>query len=196
MDIEAIRADLKISLYAGDTLVAESTDPVLWQSILRAMSKKTSSIDNENSGAGSGLTDRGPEDPVLKMAYRIGISPAELEGALTPSKEAPFITLDMRYYEDFTKNFPTRGPNSINGTKLAATALCIWSQESQLGDIRVSNVDEVLSTIHLTDKNTYRSISNTEWLRIRSGIITINPAMISRAYDLLQKFCTKRGPGA
>ncbi|PJZ45737.1 hypothetical protein [Leptospira brenneri] len=192
MDSNTIKAGLKVTLFAGDTLVAESTDPVLWQSVLRAMSKKSSSLESENSG----FIGNESEEPIVRMASRIGVLPAELVGALSPSKDEPFITLDMRYYEGFIKNFPARGPNSVNGTKLAATALCIWSQESQLGEIRVSNVDDVLATIHLNDKNTYRSISNTEWLRIRAGIITINPAMISKAYDLLQKFCTKRGPGA
>lgn len=192
--MDEAKGELKIQLYIGENLAFESKDPALWQRVFLLMSDK--SITKDGDRGESGRRENGSSsEPLARFAAKLEISTAEAEGGLSPEKTGTYLTLDHRYYEAFRKNFPPKGKNSMNATKLIATGLCVWFQEAQLGEVRVKHIEDVLGVLGVEDKNIYRTVDNADWLRIKSGVISVNPAEISKAYELLRLFCTKRPPG-
>ena len=192
--MEELKTDLKIQLFAGETLVLETKDPDLWRRVFSLMSQKGSSTqDDQNYDQPS--KGNLSSSQIGKFASKLEISEAEVEGALSPQLSGPYLSVAPRYYEVFRKNFPAKGMNSMNATKLVATALAVWFQEAQLGEVRTKHIEEVLKDLGVEDKNIHRTITNADWLRIKSGVISLNPAEISRAYEVLRLFCTKRPPG-
>lgn len=188
---QKIKAELKIVLKANETVIAESSDPILWQNVLAAINTPSAGSTNENLGQsdkGSLLSAKGPEQ---ELAKEIGVSVEVLKGACSPSNDAPFIHLDKHHWEALKKGTPKRGPKAIAPIALAATLLILWKEKAKLGDSTKADSQKVLATIGLTGKNFSRAIGNCEWLQSRNKAIVINPAQTSRAIALAKTYCTK-----
>jgi hypothetical protein len=187
------RPDLIVRLFAGDVLVDESDDVLLWQKVLGEIRglKPVAEASVKDPSSGARAPDNVESTVIGAFSGDIEVTIDELVGALDPQSEQPFISLDSKCWEALKKNTPKRGPGGIPPSVLAATALVLWSKHNNLGDISLSNVRAVLGTIHLEDANAQRSIVNCDWLQMKGSRIVLNPARRSSAVHLLQAFCRR-----
>jgi hypothetical protein len=200
----AVTATLKIQLTADSVVIAESDDPRLWHSVFSAIQLGSSEVAEEPLN-NKHLADKGDDQngkggtandgsALGAFAAALGIQVAEATGACAPTTDAPFITLDHRYWEALKNNTGSRGPGSIAPVALAATLLCIWFKHAELGTPTVAQCQPVLRTINLTDKNPARSFRNANWLQPRSGSVFINPARWSQAVRVAKAYCLQKPP--
>lgn len=201
--MSGVKATLKVVLQANDTVVAESEDPVLWQRVLHAINKGMGDgneflLGNEEkpSNIQKGTqqqkhhSDSGTEDEIGRFAEFLGVSVEELVGACAPSKESPYLTLDMHCWNSLKEQTPPRGLGSVSPMALAGTLLALWMQVAKLGTATQAEAQKVLKTINLRDTNAARSIKGTDWLQGRSGgVIVINPARTKKAVAVARAFC-------
>jgi hypothetical protein len=114
-----------------------------------------------------------------------------LEGALSPTTQTPYLTLDVHCWEKMKKQLVGTGVSSIAALAVAGTLLVIWCRIAGLESPTQSQAQAVLATIEVRDKNASRSIRNASWLQSRpGGQILINPAENSKALLLARCFCT------
>lgn len=192
-----IKAELKIVLQADKTIIAESTDPLLWQNVLVAINTPSKNSTDDNLGSTGNLSQlkndvlSPAKTPEQKLAKEIGVSVEILQGACSPSNSAPYIHLDKHHWEAMKSNTPKRGPSSVAACALAATLLVLWKEKAKLGESTVKESTEVLMTIGVNNRNAARSLSNCEWLQLRNNSIIINPAQTSKAIGLAKAYCTK-----
>ena len=202
----AVKAALKIVLMANDIEIAESNDPILWQNVFASITHgqnqvqpsqvvnqppETGQLPHENQGHTT-QNINSSASPLEKFASELGVKIEELEGALAPSNEAPYIHLDSHCWEALKKNTPPKGPQAIPPIALAGTVLAIWFKHAGIEGIPTTKqCHAVLKTIHIVEKNAARALKNTEWLQVRGNGIVINPAQRSRAVKLASSFCTK-----
>ena len=194
MEKTKFKAELKIILQAGDTVVAESCDSVLWQKVLAALNMPVDSSGAVNlSSKDVGLGGIEPEDEgaIGKLAKELSVSITALKGACNPSKKSPFIHLDRHHWEAFKKGTPKRGPKSISAVVLASTLLILWKEKDKLGGVTVKEAQKVLSTIGLRDTHPHRALKSCEWLQMHGDNIIINPAETSKAIAWAKAYCTK-----
>jgi hypothetical protein len=201
----AAKAKLTIVLKADETVVAEVDDPILWQRVLGII----------NQGGTAGKVSKPDADPLAleeddetvslggqdtfltNFAKKLGVPTDIIVGALSPSKEPPYLHLNAHNWEAFKKASPKRGTGAINPTGLAGTALVLWFREAKLEVPATQALAlAVLDTIGIKDPNPSRGIKNTKWLQGRSGgTIIVNPAEISKAQEVVRAFCLKKAPG-
>lgn len=194
-----VKAKLKMRLYAGDVLVAESEDAALWQRVLAAITAGKSEIpEKEGNGVGGpavgGMVEHAApaSDPkIAKLAELLDVSAAVVIGACGPSISLPYIHLESRYWESFKKSLPGRGPGSVSPIQLALTLLGLWFDIAGLGQPSQSDANAVLEGIHIKDKNASRSVKNCDWLVSRGNGVVINPAEISRAIEIARAYCIR-----
>ena len=200
--MSTVKAALSVILKADDVVVAEVNDAALWQRILAAINGGQSALESVPQSHGSGFTtppseasggNSGVRGTALdQLAAQLEVAPAIVQGACSPSMDAPYLHLDFHCWEAMKKKAPERGPGSFAPLALAATLLALWFQKAGLGNPTQSQAQAVLDTIGLRDRNASRSIKNTNSLQPRSGgQFVINPAAVSEAIKLAKCFCTK-----
>jgi hypothetical protein len=193
----ALKASLKIQLFADEVVVAESDDENLWRRVLAAMQGAAELPESEDDDLREDVSDRGARGRGNKgvdgLAKELGVTKEQLSGACGPSAEAPYIHLDPKCWETFKKNTPARGAAAISATQLAGTFLCLWFHHGGI-DGRPTQVQarEVFTALGASDKNPSRSIKNCAWLQSRGGGIQINPAEISKAHAVAKAFVLKQ----
>jgi hypothetical protein len=204
-ETKGLKTELAVRLHAGDVLVAESSDPVLWQQVMASITAGRASIQvPAGSGREGGAADPGQgggrsgahgdaNGPVAKLAADIGVTVEALVGALDPQDHAPFIHIDVRNWEAYRKNFPKRGATAVPKITLAATALVLWFRHAGLGNPTQAQAQTALQAINDPEPNPSRSIRNCDWLQSRQDGVTLNPAQASKARRLLKAFCEKTG---
>jgi hypothetical protein len=186
------KPDLTVKLFAGDTLVDQSTDVALWQRVLseiRGLTLSPPATDSlpdqaRNEGQDSSLAIRA-------FAKSLSVTPEEILGSLDPTAEAPFIHLNSHDWEALRRNTPPKGPGAISSSVLAATALVLWQKHSRIGEITLQTVRSTMNTIDLDDKNAARSIANCEWLQTKANRIALNPSRASVAVRLVKSYCRR-----
>jgi hypothetical protein len=187
------KPDLIVKLFAGDTLVDQSTDAGLWQRILseiRGLAAPTPPVTPKTPGPlRSGIGDTNA--PVTAFAKSVSVTAEEIVGSLDPTSESPFIHLNSHDWEALKRNTPAKGPGAVSPSVLAATALVLWQKYSSLGDITLQTVRATMSTIDLDDPNAARSIGNCEWLQNKASRIALNPSRSSAATRLLRAYCRR-----
>jgi hypothetical protein len=197
------KAKLSVVLKADETVVAESDDPLLWQHLLGVIQRGEKFDSPKDLGASSRTpqTDNGFEGNadhgLQRFARTLGLGVDVVEGALTPTREAPYLHLNPHNWEAFKKAVPARGATSVSAAALAGTMLALWIREAKL-DVAATQAltAQVLATIGQRDPNAHRGINNTKWLQARAGgSFIVNPAEISKAVELTRSFCSKRAPG-
>jgi hypothetical protein len=204
--MSGVKAKLKVVLQADDTVVAESEDGQLWQRVLLAINKGPDSVKEFDSGhqfGGGQTTGREPlsrtfdtalepSDDVGRFAQALGITAAVVQGACSPSRASPFLTLDMHCWNAMKEQTPARGIGAISPMALAATLLAFWAQQAKLTAATQAEAQKVLATINLRDANAARSIQQAGWLQSRpGGVVVINPARVKRAVAIAKAFCTQ-----
>jgi hypothetical protein len=209
----AVKAQLKVQLFADAVLVAESDDQQLWRAVFGAVQAGKSelvdtghrderSLNSREENDGSALQDRParrrdprPDGPIASFAEELGVRADDVVGACSPENSAPFIHLDQRYWEALKTNAGLRGRTAISPTALAATLLILWFKHAGLeGNPTVHQCKEVMKTINLEDQNAARSLRNADWLQERSGSVIINPALWSQAVRVAKAYCLKKAP--
>lgn len=187
----AVKASLKIQLFANDVLVAESEDEQLWRKVLAAIqqggeSSELTGFDDEDIGGGGKATG------ARALADAIGATQVQVAGACDPTTVSPYLHLDAKCWEAFRKNTPDRGRGAISPSQMVATLLCLWFKHGNLeGRPTQAQTLEVLDGIGVKDGNASRSIKNCAWLQTRSDGLQINPAETSQAERVAIAFVTK-----
>jgi hypothetical protein len=195
----AVKADLIVILKANDVVVAEVKDAALWQQVLAVINGDKADLGDAPvttpPGKGSQIAGaaQGKEGtPLELLAQQLGIDPALIQGACSPSMDAPHMHLDPHCWEDMKRQLPLRGAGTIAPIVLAATLLALWFQKTGLGSPTQAQAKAVLGTIGISDPNASRSIQNASWLQSRAGgQVLLNPAEISKAVKLAKGFCSK-----
>lgn len=191
---QRIKAKLKIVLKADDIDIAETSDPILWQRVLAAIStpqEDTTGVSLGDINQKDEIDLSPPKGPAAKLAKEIGVKVDIIQGSCAPTDSAPFIHLDKHHWEAMKKATPPRGSKSISPIALAATLLILWKEQAKLGDSTVKEVQKVLATVKIRDSHPNRSLNNCEWLQLRGKSIIINPAQTSKAIELAKAYCTK-----
>lgn len=204
MSENGVKANLKILLLAEKVLVAESTDEKLWGKVFAAMQgdgdlAESNDVEELGSGAGSAssrASRKKGQTGLAGFAADLGLGKEVVEGACSPSDEAPFIHLDEHCWESFKQNTPPRGPKAVAAINLAATLLCLWFKHSgQDGNPTPAQAKAVLDTIGVSEKNPSRAVKNCEWLQSRAGGIQLNPARVSKAKAIVGAYCSQHPVG-
>jgi hypothetical protein len=191
----------KVRLLVGDEQVAESNDVSLWQAVFAAISRgeeggdakdgrRVLSHDSRISTAISTIA----EPSLAEFAEVVGIDATVIQGACNPQKEEPYLHLDMRCWDKWTKNVPQRGRSAMSAISLTATLLCLWFRSAGLGNPTMQQSMKILSDIGAEGSNPARSINNCSWLQLRGGQLWLNPAAIEQAVEVVRAFCEKRAP--
>lgn len=193
----AVKASLKIQLFANKVVVAESEDENLWRRVLAAMQGAAELPEGEeegleDNGAGTGSGRRNAKG-INGLAKELGVTRDQLVGACDPQTEEPYLDLDFKCWETFKRNTPQRGASAISATQLAGTILSLWFRHGGIhGRPTQAQAKEVLDNLGATDKNPSRGIKNCPWLQGRGGGIQINPAQISQAHAIVKAFVLKQ----
>src|SRR5690349_19693579 len=134
----SVKAALTVVLRANDVVVAEVEDAILWQRILTAINSGRSDLGADLGSKGSSegtelpAADRKGESsfgtvssPVDLLAQQIGIDVALVQGACSPTIEAPYMHFDLHCWEDMKKQLPQRGPMTVSPIVASATMLAL-----------------------------------------------------------------------
>ena len=188
-----IKADLRIQLYAGEMLVAETDDPVLWQRVLATITTSDPTREDRGRTALLDSSDTGSQsDSFARFTQELGLPNDSVQAALAPSTDPPFLHLDARTWEAFKKNFPARGPKAVAAPVFALTALALWFQCIETSPPTIAQAQAMLRTINVRGSNPARSVNNCEWLQLRGENVILNPAEITRAVKVVRAYCTKQ----
>jgi hypothetical protein len=186
------KPDLIVKLFAGDTLIDQSTDAGLWQRVLSEIRGLTLPRPVIPTVPDSARTDGGDTNtPVKAFAKSVSVTPEEIVGSLDPTSDAPFIHLNSHDWEALKRNTPLKGPGAVSPSVMAATALVLWQKHSSIGDVTLQTVRATMSTIDLDDPNAARSVGNCEWLQNKANRIALNPSRSSAAARLLRAYCRR-----
>jgi hypothetical protein len=188
------KPDLIVKLYAGETVVDESTDPGLWQRVLAEIRGITAPPPPPKIG--DGTSDPTPDvSPAIKaFAKAVGVTAEEIVGGLDPTIETPFVHLNSHDWEALKRNTPPKGPGAVPPAVLAATALVLWQRHGGTPDVTLQTVRATLSTIDLDDPNASRSVGNCDWLQTKGSRVALNPSRSSAATRLLRAYCRREAP--
>src|SRR5688572_2254633 len=107
---DGLKATLRVVLYAGETEVVESLDEGVWQEtfarirghFLPAKSRLDKVEHPSHSETQIGNNDY--DQAIVRWASAMGVSPEEVEGACSPSRETPFLHLNAHNWESLKKN--------------------------------------------------------------------------------------------
>ncbi|MEX1014218.1 MAG: hypothetical protein WDZ80_03605 [Candidatus Paceibacterota bacterium] len=194
----SLKTDLKIKIYAGNVLVAESSNPTLWHKVLGVIqsgeteNKEDNNISDVTQKSASTNLKEFETEPIEKLAKKIGVKKSELKAACDPNEKEPFIYLDPQYWESFKKNTPSRGPKAVSPIQLTGTILYLWFEIIEKGrKPSQAEAKAVLKTINVRDSNATRALNNCDWLQNRNGAIQINPARYSQALAVAKAYITK-----
>jgi hypothetical protein len=188
------KPELVVKLFAGETLVDQSTDVALWQRVLSEIKGVASAKLGPLKSPENSEEEGGEEGEVADVAIKafsksLGVKPEEVVGSLGPTTEAPFIHLNSHDWEALKRNTPIKGPGAVAPSVLAATALVLWQKHRSTGDVTLQAVRATMSTIDLDDPNAARSVANCEWLQTRGTRLALNPSRSSAAARLLRAYC-------
>ena len=201
----SVKAVLTVVLKANDVVVAEAEDSVLWQRVLTA-------IQGQNKGELLGGVAAGPllpaesagvaqtpasfatsNDPIEKLARELGLERSMIDGALSPTIEAPFLRLNSHNWEAMRRQLPARGSSALSPIAAAATLLALWFRAAGLGNPTQSQALATLREIGEDDKNPSRGVRAATWLIARpGGQVQLNASEISTAIKLGKAFCAKQ----
>lgn len=191
----------KVKLFVNDQVVAESDDISLWQAVLSAISKNTTSQNKSHTTINNHLQDNplvgdmsAIDDSLMKFSSEIDIDASVLQGACDPQLEEPFLHLDMKCWSSWDKNVPKRGQGAVSSIAVSATMLCLWFKSTGLENPTIKQSQAVLSNINIYGNNPSRSIKNCPWLQLRNQSVRLNPAEIDNALEVVRAFCEKRPP--
>lgn len=192
-----VKAELKVQLWAGTVLVAESADEELWSRNFATMRGGDPSVTPHSANGKS--ANGGPVVPLGgsldRFAAELGVPIASVQSACNPTTEPPYLRLDAHRWAVLKQNTPKRGPGSVPPITLAGTLLCLWFRHARPDrSASVSEAQGVLSTMQTRDQNPARALRSCPWLGRAGKLITIKPDSIGAAVELARAFCLKEPP--
>lgn len=199
MGDQNVKAKLKLVLWANKVIVAETTDHDLWQSVFSIITArhgqhKDQGVQQATSSAltsGASTLESNVDVEIRQFAKELEVTNEVLIAACNPQKNAPYLHLDVHYWEALKANTPQRGPNAVGPIILAATLLVLWARHTKSINPAPADALVVLETIDLHDRNCSRTLKQCEWLQRRDGGIKLNPTLASKAIQLARAYCTK-----
>jgi hypothetical protein len=191
-----VKSPLRVVLMAGETVVAESEDAVLWQDVLARLYRS-------DAGAAPALTSNGPtpratpesarespHDPLSMFATELGVQVAQLEGACRPRGDEPYVTIDHHTWEAYKRGTPPRGPRAVGAAAIVGTLLALWARRAGSFDATLPHVTKALASLGTRDSAPRRTVMNCRWLQYDAGRVRLNPARISDAISVARAFVT------
>lgn len=197
-----IDSNLRVVLETNGVVIGESEDVRICAAVLRLLSEEGKTKSDILDGLAAVDEYAVPEtkkttyqNNLASFAEEIGIKVNTLVGAIDPDTKAPFVRINKRNWEATMKPVPSRGPGAVAPLALVLTVLALWKEHADLGVTTTKDGLTVLQKLGLRDKNPSRSVANCHWLRARErGVVAINPAEISKAYEIVRALCEKRAP--
>lgn len=190
----AVKSTLRLVLYAGETVVAETDDPSLWQSVLAKLYSADggrnleSGVQHVRMPVPEPDSRVGPSEPLEKLAKSLDVTTEALIGACRPRADDPFILIDHHCWEAYKSQTPARGPRSIGATAVVGTLLSLWSRDAELPDATLGMAAKILAKLGARDSYPRRTIRNCNWLQLEGDRIKVNPAKFSLAKRLARAF--------
>ena len=212
----AVKASLQIILKANNIVVAESSDPALWQQTLAGITGPTkaaapahAAVHSNGNGNGhhrlarfavtapastNGSHLSWPAGALEAFAAELGLEPAVVHAACKPSSSPPYLRLDPKGWDDLKRHTGSRGHNAIAQVVLSSTLLLLWFRQCPTAPTKVSvkQAQDALRTAGLRDKNAGRGLRNCEWLQVRDEMIRLLPGKIAPAIALARAYCAHR----
>ncbi len=184
---------------ADTVTVAEVENPSLWHRTLGEIhglgiavaepTKPEASVPAVDTPAAEADPQNGASTLDL-FSRTLQIDQTQTKAAISPTTEAPYLTLDIHCWKKMKKQLAGTGGNTIAASAVAGTLLALWCREAGLETPTQSQAQAVLQTLGIQDKNASRAIRNASWLQSRpGGQILINPAQHSKALLLAKCFC-------
>lgn len=136
------------------------------------------------------------EGAKAKLADESSLQPEEIEAALQPQADKPYLSLDSRIWGDFKRVVPSRGRGGIARAALAATLLALWKDAADVdsGWVSKEDVNPLFLSFDNKDKNLDRSLENCDWLNVRGDRVRIKPTDYNSAYAVLRGYCRGERP--
>jgi hypothetical protein len=194
----AIKAKLYLRLMADESVIAESDDSALWYATLVELQRRQTGVPTSASTSAGLLVPPRMEAQVdenaavVKLASDLGVRIEEVQGALSPSLEAPYLVLDAHNWTAMKRGTAERGPSAFSPAALVSTLLALWFRAAQLGTPTQAQASEVLSHLDIVDKNASRGIQRSSWLQSRpGGQVVVNAAQYGVATGIARAFCLK-----
>ncbi|HEX8914713.1 MAG TPA: hypothetical protein VF796_20345 [Humisphaera sp.] len=156
--------------------------------------------EREQAEAASGSGSRNDEEdveaapPVRAFAQFLGVSVAECVTACAPSTADPFLHLDHDCWEDLKNKTPARGPGAVSPIAAAATLLALWFRHQKIGSPTLKQVQGVLKSLDIYDNKAVRGITNSPWLQLKNGTVSLRLTETQKAKAFAKHFCTRKWP--
>lgn len=202
-----LQAELKVVLMANDVVVAEFLDSALWQNVLATTTTRAGTPTEGILVSGSSqhrptptnsteMSSDGQQkvNPLAKFAMELSISETILVGACDPSPVPPYINMDKHHWEAVAKVTPPRGAKAVTPFRVAVALLVLWKEILKLDAPTTREINCVLETIGLKERESTRRVRTCSWLRLKGNRIILNPAESSTAVSLARAYCTKTAP--
>ncbi len=201
-----IKAALKTVLSAGETIVAESDDPVVWHRALAAMAEAAARpplpgpAPTGDAAATPAIRSAATAPPaaqpqrdaaVERLASELGVGADAIASACAPSRKPPYLHLDRAAWQVMQGATPPRGPGSVAPAALAAALLVLWFRSAELGNPTMKMLHLVLRAIGIRDKNAARVVDDAKWLHARGGEIALRTPYAPYAVALANAFCAR-----
>lgn len=199
------KATLGIKLFAGEVLVAESEDSALWQEVLARITGAPVATATPAAPAtpltGSAVPTHTPAmprggTPIAKLAAALGVSEADVDSALSPTEEEPFIRIEPRHWSTFIRNVPERGAGAVPALVVSATAAALWFKAMGRDEVPFDVAKDVLGALGAGYKNPTRSINNCAWLQLRGDNLRLDPRNFPQGEAFLRSFIQGERPAA
>ena len=201
----AVKASLKITLKANNIVVAESSNPAVWQQAL-ALIAGPGKLPLHVPGRGNAIKADGllktaekvlsrkaavkaPADAIELFAADLSLDLAQVRAACNPTTDPPYLNLELRAWEDLKRQTPPRGYNSVPQIVLATTLLTLWFRRNELGQVTIQQGQAILRTIGLRDKNPLRGLNHCAWLQVKDETVKLKPAKLAQALAVARAFC-------
>jgi len=199
--INKTKSDLKVALYAGDVLMFESDDPILWREVLSQMNRNPllsvkddkETLKSKNSPPFESATANPRTGSELeKFAQQLGTSIPHVEASCSPTLATPYLHLDAHHWAAFRRKYPSKGIGSVSNIAITATLLCLWLKHIKgAAAPTISDCQKVLKSVGFQEANAKRSLSNCTWLQYRDGAISISSLEIERAIEVARSYCER-----
>lgn len=198
------KATLGIKLFAGEVLVAESEDSALWQEILARITGASvaplvppapATPPGGPAALHAAPAPRGGT-PIAKLAAALGLTEADVDSALSPTEEEPFLRIEPRHWSTFIRNMPERGAGAVPAIVVSATAAALWFKAMGRDEVPFDVAKDILGALGAGYKNPTRSINNCAWLQLRGDNLRLDPRNFPQGEAFLRSFVQGERPPA
>lgn len=188
---------MRVVVEVGGQPLATSSDLGVCAAVLRLIDAEGKGTLDTVLGEGFPVSPSGdPESrndtsAESRLARDLGVTVAELQGAVDPTDEPPFIRVNKRNWEMMMRAVTRKGKGAVAPFAVLMTCLALWKDYADLGRATYEEGGALLKDLGLVDKSRRRSVGNCDWLMDRGREVVLNPAEISQAFGILELLCRK-----